>query len=85
VYVKEFLGFDIEFDYISVASRWLHKEKYYVANTISTSYVRLILRKITMLSVEWRLIYKEPKMKETIKWLSFLERPIQEPLRIANA
>jgi hypothetical protein len=38
-----------------------------------------------MLSVEWRPIYKEPKTKEMIKWLSFLEELIQEPLRIANA
>jgi hypothetical protein len=41
-YVKDFLGFDIGSDYISVASRWLHKEKYYVANTISTVVLRSI-------------------------------------------
>jgi hypothetical protein len=29
-------------NYISVASRWLHKEKYYVANTISTAVLRRI-------------------------------------------
>jgi hypothetical protein len=35
-YVREFLDLDIGSDYIPVASRWLHKEKYYVANIIST-------------------------------------------------
>jgi hypothetical protein len=35
-YVRDFLGIDIE----SVAAKWLHKEKFYVPNTISTAVLR---------------------------------------------
>jgi hypothetical protein len=36
-YVRDFLGIDIGSDYVSVADKWLHREKNYVANTISTA------------------------------------------------
>jgi hypothetical protein len=39
-YVCEFLGFDIGSDFISVASKWLSKEKFYVTNTISAAVLR---------------------------------------------
>jgi hypothetical protein len=32
-YVSEFLGYDIGQDYLSVASKWIHKDKYYTVNT----------------------------------------------------
>jgi hypothetical protein len=39
-FVSEFLGFDIGTNYISVASRWLLKNKCYVVNVISTAVLR---------------------------------------------
>jgi hypothetical protein len=33
-YASDFLGFEIGSGYISVASRWQHKEKNYIANNI---------------------------------------------------
>jgi hypothetical protein len=39
-YVSEFLGFDIGQDYMSVASRWMHKEKFYYVNIITTAVLR---------------------------------------------
>jgi hypothetical protein len=39
-YVSEFLGFDIGQDYISVASRWIYKEKFYCVNIITTTVLR---------------------------------------------
>jgi hypothetical protein len=44
-YVREFLDLDIGSDYIPVASRWLHKEKYYVANIISTGVEEYMVNK----------------------------------------
>jgi hypothetical protein len=35
--VSDFLGYDIGIDYILVASKWLHKNKFYSANIISTA------------------------------------------------
>jgi hypothetical protein len=35
-YVKEYLGLDIGSDYLSVASKWLQKEKCYGINIISS-------------------------------------------------
>jgi hypothetical protein len=38
------------------------------------------------LYVEWKLICKESKMIEMMKWMSFLEQLIfKEPLRITSA
>jgi hypothetical protein len=37
-----FLGFDIGNDYLSVASKWLHKEKFYNTNVISSTVLRSI-------------------------------------------
>jgi hypothetical protein len=39
-YVCEFIGFDIGKDLISVAEKWLHKEKFYVVNMISSAVMR---------------------------------------------
>jgi hypothetical protein len=63
---------------LSVASKWLHEDKFYVANTISAvvlrglwltnndfvfnkqdwSDVKLILRRILKLSLEWKVIFR---------------------------
>jgi hypothetical protein len=40
--VSEFLGVEIENDYLSVASKWLHKEKLYCVNVISFAVLRSI-------------------------------------------
>jgi hypothetical protein len=39
-YVVEFLGFEIGIDYISITSKWLQKEKYYVGNIITSVVLR---------------------------------------------
>jgi hypothetical protein len=39
-YVCEFLGVEIGSDFISVASRWISKQKCYVVNIISTAVLR---------------------------------------------
>jgi hypothetical protein len=39
-YACEFLGFDIGADFLSVAGKWLNKEKFCVANMISTPVLR---------------------------------------------
>jgi hypothetical protein len=39
-YANEFLGTNIGSDYISVASKWMSRDKFYVANTISASVLR---------------------------------------------
>jgi hypothetical protein len=35
-YIRELLGIDIGTDYLSVATKWLQKEKMYCANVILT-------------------------------------------------
>jgi hypothetical protein len=39
-YANEFLGTNIGSDYISVASKWMSRDKFYVANTISAAVLR---------------------------------------------
>jgi hypothetical protein len=41
-FVSEFLGYEIEGDYLSVASKWIHKDKYFNVNIISTAVLRSI-------------------------------------------
>jgi hypothetical protein len=41
-YVSEFLGFDIGQNYMSVAPRWIHREKFYCVNIITTAILRNI-------------------------------------------
>jgi hypothetical protein len=36
-YVSDFLSYEMGIAYISVASKWLHKDKFYGANIISTA------------------------------------------------
>jgi hypothetical protein len=105
-FVSEFLGYELGSNYISVASKWLQKEKYYCVNIISTAVLRVffwlirndsmfnkqvwsdvkcILRRILKLSLEWRCIYKESKTEEMMRWPSFLEQLIREPLKIRKA
>jgi hypothetical protein len=91
-YASEFLRFQIGGDYISVASKWLSKEKIYVVNIITAvvlrglwltrndfvfyaqvwSDVKLVLRRILSLSMEWRFICKESKIEMIKSWLAFL-------------
>jgi hypothetical protein len=40
--VSEFLGLNVGTDYISIAAKWLSKEKYYVTNLISSAVLREI-------------------------------------------
>jgi hypothetical protein len=48
------------------------------------SSVKWILRKTGKMLVDWEVIYKESKKEEMKKWLSDLDKLIQEPLRIGN-
>jgi hypothetical protein len=104
VIIGEFLGYEIGSNYISVASKWLQKEKMYGTNIISIVVLRSIwltrndlvfnkqdwrdvkqiLRRMLRLTREWEIMVKEDRMEEIKRWSSFLERKIQEPLRIAN-
>jgi hypothetical protein len=104
VTIGEFLGYEIGSNYISVASKWLQKEKMYGTNIISIVVLRSIwltrndlvfnkqdwrdvkqiLRRMLRLTREWEIMVKEDRMEEIKRWSSFLERKIQEPLRIAN-
>jgi hypothetical protein len=36
-YASEFLGFDIGSDYISVVSKWISRERFYIVNIISAA------------------------------------------------
>jgi hypothetical protein len=38
--VSEFLGYRLGEDYMSIASKWLHSEKHYCVNIISTTVLR---------------------------------------------
>jgi hypothetical protein len=48
------------------------------------SSVKWILRKSRKMLVDWEVICKESKKEEMKKWLSGLDKLIQEPLRIGN-
>jgi hypothetical protein len=41
-YTSEFVGWEIGVDYFSVASKWIHKEKFYSANVISYAVLKAI-------------------------------------------
>jgi hypothetical protein len=99
------LGYELGGDYLSVASKWIHKNRCYGVNIFTFAVLRgiwltrnrmtfdnqvwldvkVVLRKILFLIMEWRVIYKEDKMQEMMAWLSSLEELIQAPLRIENA
>jgi hypothetical protein len=46
--------------------------------------IKLILKRILRLSWEWKILCKEMHVKMMTDWLSFLERRIQEPLRLTS-
>jgi hypothetical protein len=46
--------------------------------------VRMVLRRMLRLTMEWQTTFKESKMGEMKRWSSFLEMLIKEPLRITN-
>jgi hypothetical protein len=46
--------------------------------------VKMVLRRVLKLSMEWQIICKDGKMEKMKKWLSFLEKQISEPLQIAS-
>jgi hypothetical protein len=103
-YVNDFLNMTVGADYISIASKWLSRDKYYVANTISAAVLRgiwlirnefvfhnlvwadvkMVLRKVLTLIVEWRPIYKATKVEAMERWCTFLEQKLKEPLTITN-
>jgi hypothetical protein len=39
-YASDFLGLNLGADYTSVASKWLSRDKFYIANTISAAVLR---------------------------------------------
>jgi hypothetical protein len=42
-YVSEYLGYEIDGDYMFVATKWLSKKKFYSANIISTAVLRGVM------------------------------------------
>jgi hypothetical protein len=61
---------------------WLTRNDF-IFNNVWTD-VKKVLRRIQNLAWEWKPIYKEAKMEEMMRWLSFLEKLIQEPLKIGS-
>jgi hypothetical protein len=59
-FVREYIGLDVGNDYISVASKWMQKE--------------MLLRRMWKLTMEERIIYKEAKMEEMVRWFFFWRR-----------
>jgi hypothetical protein len=62
---------------------WLTRNNFMFDNQVWSD-VRMVLKKIWKLSIEWSIICKSDKMVEMMSWLSFLERSIQEPLRVTR-
>jgi hypothetical protein len=103
-YVNVFLDMSVGTDSISVVSKWLSRDKFYVANTISVvvltgiwlirnefvfhnqvwADVKMVLRKVLKLTIEWRLIYKAVKVEMMERWCTFLMQKLKEPLMINN-
>jgi hypothetical protein len=63
---------------------WLVRNDF-VFHQLVWSDVKLVLRRILKLSRDWKILCKEAHMQMMTVWLSFLERRIQEPLRLQNA
>jgi hypothetical protein len=79
--VGEYLGMNIDLDYLSVASKWLHKDKHYRVNIISITVLRgvwltkndLVFHKDwTDVKLIWRRI-----LKLLLEW-----RPIYKELKM---
>jgi hypothetical protein len=72
-YVRDLLGIKISGDYISIASKWLHKEKFYCVNVISVAVLRsiwltrnaMIFGKKDWSSVKWIL---RKSRKRLVDW-----------------
>jgi hypothetical protein len=62
---------------------WLIRNDFVLKKQIWTD-VKLILRRILVLSMEWSPIGKTSKMEEMQSWCSFLEAKIRAPLQITN-
>jgi hypothetical protein len=62
---------------------WLTRNDF-VFNKQDWSDVKLILRRVLKLLLEWKVIFKEAEMMEMTNWLSFLECQIHGPLRITS-
>jgi hypothetical protein len=57
----------------------------FVFNGQVWSDVKLLLRKIWKLSMEWKILCTESLMEMMERWLTFLEQQISEPLKISSA
>jgi hypothetical protein len=62
----------------------LHVRNNMVFNYQVWSDVKFVLRMALRILMAWKVIYKEAKTPEMMKWLSFLEQLIREPLRIES-
>jgi hypothetical protein len=62
---------------------WLIRNEFVFNNQVWSD-VKMVLRRIWKVSMEWSIICKSSKMEEMKNWLSFLEKLIQEPLKIAR-
>jgi hypothetical protein len=62
---------------------WLTQNDF-VFNNQSWSVVKLVLRRIWKLSVEWQILCKDSTMETMKKWLIFLEQQFREPMRITR-
>jgi hypothetical protein len=46
--------------------------------------VKLVLRKIWSLTMEWKIICAADKAEELAKWGTYLEKQIKDPLQITS-
>jgi hypothetical protein len=89
---------------MSVASKWISRERFYIANIISATVLRgmwltrndfvlknqvwidvkLVLRRVLTLSLEWKPICKTSRLEEMKNWCSFLETKTIAPLQLTG-
>jgi hypothetical protein len=80
--VGEYLGMNIDLDYLSVASKWLHKDKNYRVNIISITVLRgvwLTKNDLVFHKKDWtdvKLIWRRI-LKLSLEW-----RPIYKELKM---
>jgi hypothetical protein len=62
---------------------WLTRNDF-VFNNQDWSDVKLVLRRIWKLKLEWQILCKDRTMEMMQKWLIFLEQQIREPLKVTR-
>jgi hypothetical protein len=62
---------------------WLRRDNF-VFNAQVWLDVKLVLKRVSSVSMEWKIICKESKMETMKSWLSFLVAQIREPLKFSS-